>query len=195
MRKAIIVAALIAIISFTHTDGYSVGMRVGVKGGFNLTYYQLSEYDNSSKLLGAGGGAFLDLIIVDLEMLGFGIEVDVMYQKRDGEFFSGEERIKYLGIPVILKIHAMKNIVNFGVGINYQQLQSAKYKSVTDNNIKDTNFEFVATIGFAYPIVPKVLITGDLRAYAGVLNVNKDSSYPFETRSVDFMLGLGFSVF
>jgi len=192
MKKLLLPLIIFNFIFLSLTELYSLNLKAGVKGGMGINWTQKSADDDTGAIIGATGGTAFEIggpIGQQNEFIAWGLEVNALYQERGGEFITGNGEVRYLGVPVILKLDFIP-IYYMGMGLNYQ-----KKISSTISNLKENNLEFIMLIGFDTSITKNLDFVFDFRFYAGLLNYSADPSNTIKTQSIELLFGVMYKIF
>lgn len=198
MKKWLISISIFFVILFAQSDVFSRGLRIGAKGGIGIHAVNVAQpgtgyYDEfTNEIIGFTYGGVLELLLVDLRGIGVGVEVDVLIQRRGGEYFDGEEKINYLGFPVIGKLY-IADLFFVGLGLSYQMKLDSSHP--LGSNVKKENLEFLGTVGLNYQFMPRVYFTAEARFSAGLMNYSTDPADSLYTRSTEILLGVMLKLF
>lgn len=196
MRITTIILSIFFLCLISQERIYANDFYVGIKGGFGINYtgYPDSTDDtinNTDAILSPSAGLALEYRHYFKKTglhLGFGLELDALYQSRGGSFTSGIVRSQYLGIPFVGRFWVGRYF-HVGGGINYQYLLKSNSSAV-----RDINFELLGELGFSAGLTDHLNATLDLRFYGGVLNYTNNSSTSYKTRSGEIMIGLMYNL-
>ncbi len=191
MKKKLIMMSFIGFILVFQNTGFGFDqVKLGFKGGLGIGQVFISNDNIRGGIFSPIGGIAFDLTsaVLNSKSIRWGIELDVMYQERGGEFNGYNERINYLGFPLILKF-GLRDLYFIGLGLNYQRkLASATYR------VKDDNLEFVLQLGIERPIAEDLFFVFDMRWNMGLLDYSKEVSETYYTFSYEFLFGLMFKL-
>ncbi|SNC77499.1 Outer membrane protein beta-barrel domain-containing protein [Hymenobacter gelipurpurascens] len=137
--------ALLAAATLVSSSAHAQGIRLGIKGGANLSNLSgdLTDEDRFENKLGFHGGVMLNIGLLDDGFLSLQPEVlfsQKGFQYADNEFNIGNNTIKYEGdrtynyidVPVLLKINA--GGLFFEAGPQYSYLLKVKDESKVSVN-------------------------------------------------------------
>lgn len=131
MKKKLLLATLFAACAAT-SGAYAQGIRLGVKGGANLSNLSgdLTDEDRFKNKVGFHGGVMVNIGLLDDGFLS--LQPEVLYSQKgftyaDNEFtilgarykYEGDRTYNYIDVPVLLKINAGGFYVEAGPQYSY----------------------------------------------------------------------------
>ncbi|GAB3301087.1 porin family protein [Hymenobacter tenuis] len=143
MKKSLFAAgALLAVVSFASSQALAQGVRLGIKGGANLSNLSgdLNNKDGYDNKLGFHGGVMLN---ADVTGDGFfSIQPEVLFSQKGFDYNessafgvyknTGSVTYNYIDVPVLLKINA--GGLFFEAGPQYSYLLKVKDESTRTLN-------------------------------------------------------------
>jgi hypothetical protein len=197
MKKLFVLCISISLVIILNSNSFGyLEFKVGAKGGGGIGFIVVDGYSDSNAILIPTGGGFVELAFKG-DVVGIGIEIGFMYQKRGGEFSDGTETIDYFGIPIMVKLYSpIVDWVWLGVGVNYQTLLSYAHPlSYGDIDVKRDNLEVIFAIGIDIPITDRIGFLAELRGSVGLLNYSSNPRENLKTAALEALLGISVRVF
>jgi hypothetical protein len=178
----------------------------GVKGGLalsTLSFSALAEAPPLVNLKAPVGGIFFGM--------GFGlfsVQPEVLYVRMGGRMEEGadwiEDRLDYIQIPILLKIHVLPGPISPAVyagpygSFRLGAKEVENIGGVTDSfdikdQIKSTDYGLVFGGGIDFKL-PVLKLSAEVRYNLGLVNIAKNapSGYWVKNRSLMFLVGVGF---
>ncbi len=141
--------ALLTMLSFTAIHAQSV--KVGAKGGLNVSSFYGDDADDSAKKVGFHVGGVFEFVLSDR----FSLQPELLFSAMGAKSENNSKikiNINYLTMPVIAKFYVIEGLsVEAGPQMGY--MLSAKYKYDGDSqDYKDAvkDFDFGLTVGAGY---------------------------------------------
>ena len=198
MKKTILTTALALIIAISYGQ-----LGLGIKGGLNLAGQTIKDTDIeiSTKMKpGFHAGAYLYYFI---KKSNWGIQVEGLYSFKGSDItyktltgdFSGEQKLYYLDIPVLLRWQIIK-FLNVHAGPQFDILLSAE-ETLNDatEDIKDelTSGEFGFAFGAEANLPFRINVTA--RYIVGFTDIFKGAdNMDYSKKNKLLMISLGFRI-
>ncbi len=141
--------ALLTMLSFTAIHAQSV--KVGVKGGLNVSTFYGDDADDAAKKVGFHAGGVFEFVLSDR----FSLQPELLFSamgnknERDSKI---KQNINYLTMPVIAKFYVIEGLsVEAGPQMGYMLSSKFKYDGDSmdwEDITKD--FDFGLTVGAGY---------------------------------------------
>lgn len=130
-QAALIVCLSLIALFMTQTASAQLGLRAGIKGGYNSSTLAGDDADGADRLQGITGGLSLEM-----NLLVLALQADAMYSPRGASFDGKDTRITYFSLPVVAKIKFFPLLVHpyLLAGPEFNFVMSAK---ADGNDIKD----------------------------------------------------------
>ncbi|SEU06215.1 porin family protein [Hymenobacter actinosclerus] len=214
MKKSLLAAAAL-LATFAVTDSKAQGIRLGLKGGANLSNLagDLANKDGYDNKVGFHGGLMLNVGLIDDGFLS--LQPEVLYSQKGYKYDTkqtfglynrqGDVTYNYIDVPVLLKVKAGN--LFFEAGPQYSYLLKVKDESTrslngtaiartaAEKDLKNVNrneFGYVAGLGFQTDMG---LMLG-LRYNGALTDFAKNDSYNngdlTNARNQVFQLSLGY---
>jgi hypothetical protein len=178
MKKIAFVLATLLTAAFASSDAYAQGVRLGIKGGANLSNLagDLANEDVYKNKFGVHGGLMLNVGLVGDGFLS--VQPEILFSQKgykyaDEQFsvlgqnynYRGTQTYNYIDVPVLLKINAGGLFFEAGPQYSYllnvrdnseRTLNNGTTYSRVDNrnldNVRRNEIGYAAGLGFQTPI-------------------------------------------
>lgn len=217
MKKSLLAAAAL-LATFAVTDARAQGIRLGLKGGANLSNLSgdLNNKDGFDNKVGFHGGVMVNVGLVDDGFIS--IQPEVLFSQKGYKYNTsqafglykreGDVTYNYIDVPVVVKVKA--GPVFFEAGPQYSYLLNVRDKStrtlfnggVVTQNQSDRNLDNVNRNEFGY--VAGISVQTDmglmlgLRYNGALTDFAKNNSYNngdlTNARNQVFQLSLGYLI-
>ncbi|ALD21818.1 porin family protein [Hymenobacter sp. DG25A] len=149
-KTTILLASLLAAVTFSAQHAQAQGVRLGIKGGVNYSNLSgdLTDEDRYESKFGGHGGLMANFSVTDDGF--FSIQPEVLYSQKgfqyaDNEYtiagnkykYKGDRTYNYIDVPVLLKINA--DGFFFEAGPQYSYL--LKVKDETERSINGNTYQ------------------------------------------------------
>ncbi|MBN2415888.1 PorT family protein [bacterium] len=191
MRKhtAMILCLGLFVLFLTRTASAQLGVRAGIKGGYNSSIVAGDDVNGAERLQGITGGLSLEM-----NLLIIALQADAMYSPR-GASVNGEDlRLTYFSLPVVAKIKFFPLLVHPYLlgGPEFNFLLSAKADgNDIKNTLKSQSISAVAGAGLEFSLFGKSAY-GEVRYCHGLTNISDVEGTELFDRTYQILFGFLF---
>ncbi len=181
MKKYIYSIFVVFTLSFSSMSLYGQDIRLGVKGGLNLSKYSQSIESNRS--FGHIG------IYSSFKFYNNGLAIELFYNPEGGTVGNFEWTQKYLNLSFLYRYYLVDN-VHFEIGLSESTLLKSTFNRVDDTDeVSAVNIAGLMGIGY-----DGNRITAGVRWNAGFIDVDEAAffSEAYLTSTFQFYVGFNF---
>ena len=172
-KKLIFLFVLISISSFSQTNKREEGIKIGIKGGLNLSTFYGDNTEDLTFRSSVNLGFFAEIIVSDK----FSFQPELVYSGQ-GSFFEGIEGVSsskikydYINLPLMAKFYLVENFAlelgpQVGFLVNKKSKDGSGQKPL--NNIAPIDFSL--GVGLNYELSSGMFFQG--RYNFGITNTN-----------------------
>ena len=188
MKKIYLVCSLLLILSVqAQKTKQDEGIKLGIKGGLNISNFQ-GDYEDNEIRTSVHVGLFSEIIVSEK----FSIQPELLYS---GQGFtdksiggSGRHKYDYINLPVLGKFYVVNNSLSIEAGPQVGFLVSAKdqFSTIKKQNVVD----FGLNLGAGYELKNHVYFQG--RYNLGLSNINNSAysnTFKYRNSVIQFSVG------